>query len=339
VADHLPGRSLRLERNPHWAASRAAGLPEAPGTHNVDGFDVAIGLPPEAQVLSIRNGEADFSFDVSCCGGPVAADLAADPALAGRVFAAPGPRILYVTLNARLPPFADARVRRAANLAVDRGAIVRLLGGPAQATPTSGLLPRTLLPPELDAEPYPPAPDLERARALLRQANVLGAVDGGTLHYAQGVPDADVAQALAADLERIGIVVRLRALHPDVYEQYVRNPANADALALATWRADSPDGSAVLDPLLGPGTARGGLNYGDFESARLDDALAAAGREPPGAARRAAYARLSHALAAEEAPWIALATLHDVNLVSERYGGYRGGVLAPIALAAAYVRG
>ena len=66
-----------------WEENRAAGVPEDPDTNNVDGFDVTIGVPPDAQVLQIKNGQADFSFDQSCCVGAVANELDNDPADAG----------------------------------------------------------------------------------------------------------------------------------------------------------------------------------------------------------------------------------------------------------------
>ena len=51
------------------------GRAQDPDTNNVDGWDVTIGVPPDAQVLQIKNGQADFSFDQTCCIGAAANEL------------------------------------------------------------------------------------------------------------------------------------------------------------------------------------------------------------------------------------------------------------------------
>jgi peptide/nickel transport system substrate-binding protein len=51
----------------------------------------------------------------------------------------------FMTLNTRVAPFDDVRVRQALNLAVDRSAVARLYGGREFATPTCQLLPPGLL--------------------------------------------------------------------------------------------------------------------------------------------------------------------------------------------------
>src|SRR6185436_3203645 len=120
VTAHQQGKSLTIDRNPVWEQNVAAGLPVDADTFNVDGFDVEIGVPPDAQVLRIRNGQADFSFDQSCCSGAIAEELATDPATKDRFFSSPSLRVTYATLNVHLSPFDDVRVRQAVNYAVDR---------------------------------------------------------------------------------------------------------------------------------------------------------------------------------------------------------------------------
>jgi len=90
--------------------------------------------------------------------------------------------ITYFFLNTRAPPFDDLRVRHALNLAVDRGAAVKLLGGRRLAVPACQLLP----PGMPGYRPYCPytvhpnpagtwiAPDLARARALVRASGTKG---------------------------------------------------------------------------------------------------------------------------------------------------------------------
>ena len=87
----------------------------------------------------------------------------------------------YVGMDVRKPPFDDKRVRQALNYAIDRDHIVDLLGGPTRLHPTC-----QILPPNFQGyEPFCPytlepdtgvwsAPDLDRARALIADADAIG---------------------------------------------------------------------------------------------------------------------------------------------------------------------
>ena len=87
-----------------------------------------------------------------------------------------------------------------------------------------------------------------------------------------------------------------------------------------------------------PSDALDTSNYGGFSDPAFDAALARIGRLPPEAARYRQAARLAHQVGAEQAPWIPLYTVRNVNLVSERYGGYVYDALRGISLARAFVK-
>ena len=59
----------------------------------------------------------------------------------GQLHSAPEPQLEFMLMNVRVPPFDDARVRRALNYAVDRGEVAELAGGAPIARPTCQLLP------------------------------------------------------------------------------------------------------------------------------------------------------------------------------------------------------
>ncbi len=124
VTEHTQGKSAKLDRNPVWDENVAAGVPEDPDTNNVDGFDVTIGVPADAQVLQIKNGRRTSRWTTSCCVGAVANELNNDPAIEGRFFSVPSLRVSYATFNVNTPPFDNAKVRQAVNFAVDREALV-----------------------------------------------------------------------------------------------------------------------------------------------------------------------------------------------------------------------
>ena len=120
-----------------------------------------------------------------------------------------GPHVWFLILNAKEGPFADVRVRQAANYAINKEAIVNdVLEGTAEvaAGPTPPAFAWAYNP---DLEPYPYDPD--RARALLAEAGAEGAeltfyvTEGGS-----GMLDpVAMGTAIQADLEAVGLDVTI----------------------------------------------------------------------------------------------------------------------------------
>jgi ABC-type transport system substrate-binding protein len=147
----------------------------------------------------------------------------------------------------------------------------------------------------------------------------------------------DIAQQIASDLERAGIRVKLKGLGGDNFFQVIQDPKNKDHMAFAGWVADYPDGAAFLEPVLLSAAANGGSNYGEFQDPAFDAEMRRIRAMPPGAERRAAYAQLAYATAADQAPWAMLYTQKATNLTSTRYGGYYYDATKGLALGLAYL--
>ena len=149
----------------------------------------------------------------------------------------------YLGLNARRTPLDDARVRRAVAHAIDRHGPAECLSGTAAAT--GGLIPRTI-----PGHSYRVAPafDPDRARALLSEA---GYADGRALgEIVLACLDLweDATSDVAAQLEEIGVPVRLLSLASDPELEAELEHVHAYIWA---WGGDTPNsGHGFLDSIL-----------------------------------------------------------------------------------------
>src|SRR5262249_19035998 len=144
------------------------------------------------------------------------------------------PDTVWLQLNTNIAPFNDVRVRQALNLAIDRGAVVRLFGGPGGATPTCQILPpgvfghRTYCPytrgPSADGRWH--ASDLARARQLVAAS---GTRSDPVAVYGRndlGVTDTAVLRYTTRVLRELGYRAQLHILPRSFY----------DKASAATWR-------------------------------------------------------------------------------------------------------
>ncbi len=156
---------LRWER--HWGGNGAAtGL--AGGTLQEVAF--AFTPDPARRLAMLKNGQ--IALAPALLPGPAASFRGQ----AGVVLTAePGFNLLFLELATAHPPFDDARVRLALNLAVNHSALAAALGPEAVAVPT-GFLPEA---PGFSPETGSFAYDPDRARRLLGEAGYLTTSPGG----------------------------------------------------------------------------------------------------------------------------------------------------------------
>ena len=167
IVRYRPRHELRLARNPQFREWSQAAQP--------DGFPDAIAfrfnIKDKTAVTDVEHGRAD---DFAGAKDMVPADRVREllTRYAGRTRASVTSSVTALFLNTRVPPFDDARVRRAVSLAVDRRAVVRIVGGPETAGPTC-----QILPPNFPGYvPYCPhhVPRLAAARRLVRASGTRG---------------------------------------------------------------------------------------------------------------------------------------------------------------------
>lgn len=201
-----------------------------------------------------------------------------------KLLAQTGTRVVMLQLNQRRQPaFADLRVRRAMNLAVNQALLVEKLlrgyGEPAGQLSAPGF--------KGYVQDLLPQQDVEQARALMKAA---GYEDGFRITMMapnnRYMSDERVALAAAAMLEKINIQVDLKTFPKAQYFQFFDQHA-ADVMMLG-WQSDTFDSSNIFEFVLACADAQTGMgayNAGEVCDPQIDAAIASANQEMDDAKR------------------------------------------------------
>lgn len=233
-----------------------------------------------------------------------------------------GPHLWFLILNTREGPFADQRVRQAANFAIDKAALVdNILQGTAEvaAGPTP---PAFAWAYNEDLEPYPHDPD--RARALLDEAGY----DGETVTFfvtegGSGMLDpVAMGTAIQADLEAVGMDVRIETYEWNTFLGEVNPGLEGKAdMAQMAWMTNDPDTLPFLALRTDALPENGGFNSGYYSNTEVD-ALLNEARTATDQDRRAELYKQMQVIVQDEAPWVFVANWKQNAVVSDRVTGF-----------------
>jgi len=234
-----------------------------------------------------------------------------------------GPHVWFLILNAKEGPFADQRVRQAANYAINKQAIVNdVLEGTAEvaAGPTP---PAFAWAYNESLDPYPYDPD--KARALLKEAGAEGAeltfyvTEGGS-----GMLDpVAMGTAIQADLAAVGLKVKIETYEWNTFLGEV-NPGlegKADMAEMA-WMTNDPDTLPYLALRTDAWPDKGGFNSGYYSNPKVDELLEAA-RTATDQGERARLYKEMQQIVQEDAPWVFVANWKQNAVTSDRVGNFR----------------
>ncbi|MCR9136664.1 MAG: ABC transporter substrate-binding protein [Alphaproteobacteria bacterium] len=229
-----------------------------------------------------------------------------------------GPHVWFLILNAKEGPFADKRVRQAANYAINKDAIVNdVLEGTAEvaAGPTP---PAFAWAYNSTLKAYPHDPD--KARALLKEAGAEGAeltffvTEGGS-----GMLDpVAMGTAIQADLAAVGLKVNIETYEWNTFLGEV-NPGlegKADMAEMA-WMTNDPDTLPYLALRSGAWPDKGGFNSGYYANPEVDKLLEAA-RTATNQDERARLYKEMQVIVQEDAPWVFVANWKQNAVTSDR---------------------
>ena len=304
VAEYVPGRKVVLKRNRFYGGRRP---------HHVESFVADLSSTTFEDVIGkIETGKADWGN----AGPPGTYFLAGlDKKYGinrrhGRFFVKPGLALRAFAFNTSRGLFRDARLRRAVNYAVDRAAIPRISpGGPLVSTLTDQYLPPSF-PHVRNADIYPlKGPKLGRAKELAGKRLTGRKV---VIYMRPRDPPYSYGQALARNLEKLGLKVDVRAI--STVDQI--EPGGPWDLAFFAWVPDYQDPFAYLNVLF-HSRFIGTSNFSGFNQPRYNRLLEDAARQK-GIARERAYANLDLQLARDAAPIVPIDFLKEATFVSKR---------------------
>jgi peptide/nickel transport system substrate-binding protein len=175
-------------------------------------------------------------------------------------------------------PLQDRRLREAIVRAVDLERLAGLLGRGTLQVARGPLPPASL---GYDPQVRQPAYDPPRASALLGEARPDGTPPLRLLYPASLEHWSEVAQAIRADLRKVGLQIELLGV-PDWKAFHEQRRKGAHDLYLYQWSVSTPDPERFLFPLYHSTSPD---NYGRYANPKVDDALTQA-RQPMDDARR-----------------------------------------------------
>ena len=318
ISDYQLDKSVTIVREPTWAANVAAGVPELENQNNIDGIEAGIGVPDETQFAQLKNNELDMTFDGSAPSGSEIPATANDPAYKDRFYSTPDAAVDYAVFRTDKAPFDNVKLRQAVNYAIDREAIVKIIGGTLSRSPWSQILSENLL---AGQSPDVYTMDVAKATQLVKDSGVATPINITLANFADN-PAPQVSASIKETLEAIGFKVTVKALSADVYYGFLADPKSEYNIGIAGWGQDYADAITFYGPLLLCGQ---GSNYGQFCDEGFDAKVAEINALPAGADRDGQFAQLSTDTAKNLAPWATLDLRRKVSFISNRLGNYVWG--------------
>ena len=313
------GQNLIFERNKDYYRS---------GVSKLDKITFEIGQEPTVALLRLQRGEVDVLGD----GVPPARyiKMKGDPQYKDNFMEGPQLQTSYITMNVKMKPFDNVKVRQAVNMAVFKERICKIINN--RAVPADQPLPPAMPGYAEDYEGY--SLDRAKAKTLLAEA---GYPDGFTteLYAISTDPNPRIAQAIQQDLSAVGIKANLKTLAASTVIAAGGEPDQAPMLwsgGLA-WLADFPDPSNFYGPILGCGGAvKGGWNWAWYCNEAIDAKAqkADAMSDPALSDQRIDLWRDIFIQIMEDAPWVPVFNELRNTMRSDRIGGPEAFFVDPV---------
>jgi peptide/nickel transport system substrate-binding protein len=328
TSSYVPHHRWVLVRNPRFRQWSAAAQPRG----YPDRIVLRLDVPAGAAVTDVERNRADVLLS------PAAHMRELTTRYPNLLHAVPESGTVALALNTRAYPFTDLAARRAVNYAIDRGRLIRMIGGSAAGRATCQILPPAMP----GHQPYCPytvspgpagawtGPDLARAQRLVAASGTKGArVTVVTGAFGTTVPLFTTGRYLVSVLDQIGYRASLRVLRDyTAYDRAADDSRNKTQVSWFSWFTDFPTPSDMIGPVLTcrsfvPASAVN-LNVAEFcdptIDAQITRALTLQGRAPNAAGTL--WARIDREIV-DQAPWVPIYNPVSTVMLSPRVGNYQ----------------
>ncbi|MBJ7472833.1 MAG: hypothetical protein JHD16_16120, partial [Solirubrobacteraceae bacterium] len=282
-----PGRGFSLVRNANFTALE--NTPEA----KADRIDLTVVKNARRQSQDVIANKVDYLLD------PPPADQirTVKDEIADRYKEYVTNSTYYYFLNLRTPPFDDAKVRQAVAFAIDERALARIFGGLLE--PSCNFLPPGMAGYEkIDPCPWGDpnaAPDLEKAKALIKEAGVEG--QEVTVYGNDEEESTGATEYLADTLNQIGLKAKPRIIEASVYFQTIQNQKTKAQTGFLNWFQDYPAPSNFLFLVDGASIQEtNNPNAGNVDDPKINELIETANANPNLEEAAADYAAVDRAL-------------------------------------------
>ena len=316
------GDSIILERFEGYYGG-ATGIPPV-GAAKVDRVIFKIIPESSSRVAALLAGEVDLINEL-----PVHAMKRVENNSKTKVLKTLGTRSFFIILNNTKAPFNDVRVRKAANLAVNKKLIItKLING--LAVPQNGILsPQSFgfnkKLPELSYDP-------DQARKLMSQAGYQNGLD---VVLDSEAPFKDIATAIASQLTKVGIRAKVQIWERNTIRSHwdPKKDKKRD-MYYSSWGSGALDPAGIFVPNLMT-NARG--NRSGYSNSKVDQHLKKADAEP-NQDQRAEHFRMAQEIVSQDLPLLFLWLPQDIYGASNRLQGWEPSGRGIIKLHDAYLQ-
>ncbi len=276
VTESVPNRQFVMERSTEYDKNPLPGIPSG----NIDKITTKIIKSAQRQAQDVINGNLDYMQD------PPPADIKPEvkAKYSDRYREITTASTYYMFMNTRVAPFDDPKVREAVNWGLDKPALARLFAG--EVAPGCSFLPPGVpgFDEALDVEDCPwgnpnEPPDLEKARALIKEAGVDGM--DVTVYGNNDDPTDKVTEAYADMLNKMGFNAKPKILDGGVYFQTIGNQKTKAQTGFANWFQDFPHPKNFMFLVDGASIQpTNNQNFGNVDDPEITKGIADLNKEP-----------------------------------------------------------
>jgi len=246
-------------------------------------------------------------------------DVLGNPAAKAR--SVEGDTVFNIYLSINTARVTDVATRQALNYAINRDAILKIIGGEYAGKPSSTITAVTVPGYEkYDAYAAPITGDPDKAKALLA-----GKTPSLKYCYRPGTPLREqVAAANKEAFERAGFQIVMSPTDATSHYTIVGKKGVECDLISSGWGQDYPSNATVMGVLMKGGDsihAEGNVNWSYFDVAEVNTELDRLAAEPDIAKAAAGYMALDKKVMTDYAPLIPLYYDHSYSLVGSKIGG------------------